>query len=295
MTRTGLVFRAGRRGRRILRSKLYYGLLYGVVLRSRAKARHRACVQRAERSDSHTYTSFYRSPPQLAALTGPVIDHVTATGAKEISILVLAASTGAEPYTIASELIARRPDLAFSIVASDLHEETVAKGVAATYTMDEIAPDVDVPDAFVQRTFDRVGDAYRVKEHIRSHVTFAQGDLLDPALHERFAPADIVIAQNVLFHLPPDLARRAFATIVGFLKPDGVLLVEGMELDMREELTRAAGLQPLPFKVKEIYRYSRRHIPENWWDYYYGNEPYFPLARDRTRRYGTVFLNQPAR
>ncbi len=241
MTRTGVVFRAARRGRAIARSKLYYGLLWGVLLRSRAKARHRACIASAEHSDSHTYTSFYRSPPQLAALTGPVIDHVTAAGPTEVSILVLAGSNGAEAYTIASELIARRPDLSFSITASDLHEETVAKAVAATYTLDEITQDQDVPAEFIERTFDRAGDAYTVKEHIRSHVTFTQADLLDPALHEQFDQADIVIAQNVLFHMPTELARRAFANIIGFLKPHAVLLIEGMDLDMRVELTRPPG------------------------------------------------------
>jgi SAM-dependent methyltransferase len=291
LTRTNLVVRAARRGRAVLRSKVYYGVVWGVLLRSRAKARHRACVAGAEHSDSHTYTSFYRSPPQLAVLTGPVIDHVTASGSTEVSILVLAGSNGAEAYTIASELIARRPDLAFSITASDLHEETVAKAVRATYTMQEITQGQDVPADFIERTFDRAGDVCTVKDHIRSRVTFVQADLLDPALDERFAQADIVVAQNVLFHMPPELARRAFENIVGFLRPDAVLLIEGMDLDMRVQLTRDAGLEPLRFKVKEIYGYSRRHIAANWWDYYYGSEPYFPLARERSRRYGTVFLN----
>lgn len=292
MSRANIVVRAARRGRAVVRSKVYYGLWWGVVLRSRAKARHRTCVADAEHSDSHTYTSFHRSPPQLDALTGPVIDHVVASGATEVSILVLAGSNGAEAYTIASELIARRPDVAFSITASDLHEETVAKARSATYTLEEITQDQDVPAEFIERTFDQVGDAYRVKEEIRSRVTFTRADLLDPALNERFDPADIVVAQNVLFHMPADLARRAFANIIGFLRPDAVLLIEGMDLDMRVELTRAAGLQPMRVRTKEIYGYSRRHIAANWWDYYYGSEPYFSLARDRSRRYGTIFLNE---
>jgi chemotaxis methyl-accepting protein methylase len=286
-----VVFRAARRGRAILRSKLYYGLWWGVVLRSRAKARHRECVADAEHSDSHTYTSFYRSPPQLAALTGPVVDHVTATGSPDVSILLFAASNGAEAYTIASELVARRPELAFSIIASDLHADLVAKGAAATYTLDEITQGQPVPLDFIDRTFDRDGDRYTVKEHIREHVTFVQADLLEPALGERFDPADIVVAQNVLFHMPPEVAARAFERIVAFLKRRAVLLVEGMDLDMRVELTRAAGLQPVGFKTKEIYGYSRRHIAANWWDYYYGSEPYFALARDRSRRYGTIFVD----
>jgi len=291
MTSTNVVVRGARRARAILRSRLYYGLLWNVLLRSRAKARHRACVAAADHSDAHTYTAFYRSPPQLAALTGPVVDHVTASGRDEVSILILAASNGAEAYTIASELIARRPELAFSITASDLHEATVAQGIAACYTLEEITQGQDVPAEFIERTFDRIGDLYRVKEHIRSHVTFVQADLLDPALNEQFDPADIVLAQNVLFHMPADLARRAFANIIGLLRPGAVLLIEGMDLDQRVELTRAAGLEPMRLQTRQIHRYARRHLAANWWDYYYGCEPYFALARDRSRRYGTIFVD----
>jgi chemotaxis methyl-accepting protein methylase len=291
VTSTNVVARGARRGRAVLRSRLYYGLLWNVLLRSRAKARHRACVAGAEHTDSHTYTAFHRSPPQLAALTGPVVDHVMASGRSEVSILVLAASNGAEAYTIASELIARRPELAFTIAASDLHEETVAKAVGATYTLDEIAQGQDVPAEFIERTFDRVGDAYVVKEHIRSRVTFTQADLLDPGLNEQFEPADIVLAQNVLFHMPPDVAHRAFANVIGLLRPGAVLLIEGMDLDQRVALTRAAGLEPMRLRTRQIHRYARRHLAPNWWDYYYGCEPYFALARDRSRRYGTIFVD----
>jgi chemotaxis methyl-accepting protein methylase len=292
VSRSNVFVRGTRRARGIVRSKVLYGVIHGVVLRPRAKARHRACVESAERSDSHTYTAFYRSPPQLDALAGPVIDHVLASGGPEVSILVLAGSTGAEAYTIASELLARRPELAFSITATDLHEETVAMGATGTYTLEEITQDQDVPAEFIERTFDRSGDLYTVKEEIRSRVTFARADLLDPALEERFDQADIVVVQNVLFHLPPDLARVAFEHAVALLRPRGVLLAEGMDLDQRVELTRAAGLTPLRFKVKQIYNYARRHMAANWWDYYYGSEPYFALARDKPRRYGTIFLDE---
>jgi chemotaxis methyl-accepting protein methylase len=287
-----VVVRGARRGRAIVRSRLYYGLLWNVLLRSRAKARHRACVADAERADDHTYTAFYRSPPQLEALTGPVVDHVVASGRSEVSILILAASNGAEAYTIASELIARRPQLAFSSTASDLHAETVAQAIAASYTLEEIAQGQDIPAEFIERTFDRVGDEYVVKEHIRSHVAFAQADLLDPALNEQFDPADIVLAQNVLFHMPSDLARQAFANIIGLLSPGAVLLIEGMDLDQRVALTRATGLEPMRLRTRQIHRYARRHLAPNWWDYYYGCEPYSAFARDRTRRYGTIFVDR---
>lgn len=290
MTRDGVLFKAARRVRYFLRSKLYYGFFHGLLLRSRSRAKHRALLEQAQRRDNHTYTSFYRSPSQLAALTGPVIDYFDSDSSANLSIVVLAASNGAEAYTIASELLARRPELSFSIEASDLHEEMVHRGEAAVYTMDDITQGLRVPSEFIDQTFDKVGNLYAVKPMIRERVAFAQADLLDPQLDHRFEPADIVIAQNVLFHMAPDDATRAFENIVGLLKPHSVLFLDGMELDMRVVLTKRAGLQPLRFRTKDIYEYSRRHIPDNWWDYYYGNEPYFPFSRERARRYGTIFL-----
>lgn len=272
---------------RRLRSRLYHGRL----LLPRMRARHRALLATADRSDSHTYTSFHRSPAQLDALAGPVVDHVASRPGAPISINVFAGSNGAEAYTIASELMARRPGLDFSIQASDLHPEMVERATAAVYTLDEITQGLELPEPFIERTFEKVGNLYAVKADIRSRVTFVQADLLDPQqLDALFEQADIVFAQNVLFHMSPHLARQAFANIVRFLKPRSALFLDGMELDMRVELTKAADLRPLRFKIKEIYEYSRRHIPDDWWEYYYGNEPYFRFARQASRRYATVFL-----
>jgi chemotaxis protein methyltransferase CheR len=266
----------------------------GTLLLPYLRAKHRALLKESTRSDSHTYTSFYRSPVQLAALVGPVLDHLRGRGIADISINVFAGSNGAEAYTIASELMHRRHDLSFTIKASDLHATMIDKAASATYSMGEITQGLSVPDEFVSRTFDKVGHRYVVKAPIRSRVSFQQADLLDSQLDRQFAPADIVVAQNVLFHMPPEVARRAFDNIVRFLKPGSVLFVDGMELDMRVELTKRAALKPLDFRVKEIYEYSRRHIPENWWDFYYGNEPYYRFSSDRLRRYCTIFMKDDA-
>lgn len=264
-------------------------VLIGFLLVPYGRMRQRALRDNAERSDSHIYTSFYRSPLQLEALVGPVLSHLERIGVRSPSILLLAGSIGAEAYTIASELKSRRPDLDFQIRASDLHAHTVQYARDASYTLEEICQGLPVPEDFMQRTFDKVGDRYIVKPEIRSRVSFEQADLLSPELPKQFAPADIVFAQNVLFHMPPPMARQAFAAIAQLLKPGGVLFIEGMELDMRSSLTQAAGLEPLGYKVKEIYNYSRRHIPTRWWRYYFGNEPYFEFAKDKLARYSTIF------
>jgi O-methyltransferase involved in polyketide biosynthesis len=99
----------------------------------------------------------------------------------------------------------------------------------------------------------------------------------------------------VLFHLDPASARKAFANVTQFLKPKSALFVDGADLDLKVELTRAAGLDPLESSHREIYQQTRKHIGAQWWKYYYGAEPYSVFRRDRVRRYSTVYLKGSAK
>jgi chemotaxis methyl-accepting protein methylase len=279
---------------RLLRSVyrfLKHRVLYGTLLYPYGMMRHRALLRSASRSQNHTYTCFFRSPAQLEALTGPVLEFVLGTppGGRRLQILQFACSNGAEAYTMASALLQAHPTLEFSIVASDLHQEMVEKAIAARYSRDEVFHSEYMTDALARATFDRDDDGYHVKPAIRGRVAFRQANLLDPELARQFDAADIVVAQNVLFHLDQTSALAAFDNILRFLKPRSALLIEGMDLDMKESLTRTHRLQPLRYKCREIYEQARIHIPLAWWRYYYGMEPYSILRRDRFRRYASVF------
>lgn len=275
-----------KKGYRFARNRLWYG----TVLLPYGRAKHRKLLKSSERLNNHTYTCFYRSPAQLDALTGPVLTRLaSALGDGELSVLVFAGSNGSEAYTLASELRYRRPQLKFKIRASDLHEETVQKAKLAEYTLQEITQGLPVPETFLERTFERHGEVYRVRPEIRQRVTFEVADLFDEGLSKRFTPAHIVFAQNVFFHMPPDMAQAAFERVLAFVKPGGAFFCDGMELDMREALTVKRRLEPLDYRHQEIYEHSRLHIPPKWWEYYWGNEPYVPWAKQRLRRYGTVF------
>ncbi|MFN0064038.1 MAG: CheR family methyltransferase [Myxococcaceae bacterium] len=267
---------------------LKWDVFEGMFLLAYGRVRHRQTRAKTTPSNSHCYTCFFRSPPQLDVLTGPVVQRLGGD-ARELRFVVFAASNGAEPYTFASELIFRRPGLRFHIRASDLHPQNIEKARSATYTRQEITQGVAVPEAFIARTFDRTGDAYTVKASIRERVSFEQADLLDPALAERFAGADVVAVQNVLFHMPPELSGRALQRIRQLLRPGSVLLLEGMDLDQRVAFVRETGLVPLSHRVREIHQYSRFHIPFPWWRYPYGAEPYTVFAANRRVRYGTIF------
>jgi chemotaxis protein methyltransferase CheR len=272
-------------------------VLHGTLLYPYGRMRHKALLSSANRSQSHTYTVFYRVPAQLEVLTGAVMDYLyrDRRAGERLIINLFACSTGAEAYTVASVLLKSFPQLDFKIHASDLHQEMVDKATAARYSRDEVLHSDDITDAFIESTFDRDGESFLVKPEVKSHVVFSQANLLDDSLSSRFQPADVVFVQNVLFHLDPVSARKAFANVTQFLKPKSALFVDGADLDLKVELTRAAKLEPLEASHREIYQQTRKHIGAQWWKYYYGAEPYSVFRRDRIRRYSTVYLKGSAK
>ena len=271
---------------------LAYRVLFDTILCPYGLLRHAALLRSGNRSKHHTYTCFLRAPAQLEALTGPVVEFLSGTSpeSSSLTILVFACSNGAEAYTVASALLRAHPGLDFHIIASDLDQRLIDAGIAGTYDREEVFHSPFVTDDFVRTTFDRAGDAYVVKPAVRSRVQFRQADVLDDSLRSRFEPADIVLAQNLFFHLAPDEARVAFRNISLLLKPRAALLIEGFDLGLREELTRARHLVPLEYRLREIYEQSRVHASLAWWRLYYGAEPYMRTRQHRTHRYGTVFL-----
>jgi len=268
-------------------------VLFGTLLYRYGISRHRALQANATRSQHHTYTCFHRSPGQLEALTGPVMQRLLTDRAPgPFQINVFASSTGAEPYTLASVLVRSFPSLAFRITASDLHPAMVDHATRAIYSAADLRRRPP-PAQFVADTFEQVGEHYRVRSALRSRVRVKQADLLDPRLGDQFEPADLVFAQNVFCHLDPVQTRTAFLNISQFLKPSSALFIDGMNLDLREQLTAELALSPLDFKTRQIHDYARKHVGDRWWNYYYGMEPYARWRPNGTRRFSTIFFKGP--
>jgi len=267
--------------------------VYDVGLYPYGVYRHRALLRSSERVSTHTYTCFYRAPAQLRALSGPVLDFLgnPQRSGERLEIVLLACSSGAEVYTIASWLMQQLPGLSFHIHASDLHDELVAYARAGKYKPEEVLHSEYIDQPFIDATFEQVDGGYVVRPEIRARTSFQQANLLDgDGLRARFGKAPLVIAQNVLFHLSPSNATTAFENLVSLMTPRAVLLLEGMDLGLRSELTARHGLRPLPTDARQIYEETRVHTPRDWWNYYWGVEPFTPFHPDRERRYATIFL-----
>ena len=284
----GSVIRPLRAAYRLVRRHV----VYDTLLYPYASYRFRAVDRNAQRSSTHTFTRFRRAPVQLEALTGPVLDFLeNGSSSDSLSVLVFGGSTGAEAYTVASELLNRRGLLDFQITSSDLDEVLVRRAAEAVYTEAEIRASAAANDSFVNTTFKRLdGSTLQIREELRSRVSFTQADLLSEDLTRSFESADLLFLQNVLCHMRPQQAEQAFRAVAQLMRPRSALFVDGMNLDLKIALTKEIGLKPLTYRYREIYADTRRHIPLKWWRYYYGAEPMRLFVRDRVRRYSTIFL-----
>ena len=259
---------------------------YGQALRHRL-------AQHLEDRRSHTFTQFYRAPGQLDALCGPVLDFLVA-GARQIRIVALGCSTGAEAYSLASELLARRPGLDFRIDAFDISADVLVAARSATYQAKWVRQNPLITPDFITRTFVCSGDEWKVRDRIAERVRFQQADVVDATIRSRAQCADIVLACNVMCNLRRPAARRLFQNAVALLQSPGALFVDGMDLDMRVRLAHRHRLVPLTFEMRRIHEEARLVRGDHYPWFAAGLEPFSAHRRDREFRYATIFLRDAA-
>lgn len=256
--------------------------------------RHSITLFTSERQNA-TFTLFLRLPSQYDALSGPILDFLLNDRAENnLKIAVIGCSNGAEPYSIASVLQNRQSELKFRLHAFDIDKDVIGKAQSGQYTREEVYNNSLITASFVDKTFDIDGNRYSVKQAIKEAVHFDIADALDVNLRNVIGKWDIVYAQNFLFHLKHRIACKAFNNICTLLNDKAALFVDGMDLDIRQKLTRKNNLVPLEFKIEEIHNEARLRKGNGWPFNYWGLEPFAPKKRDWKRRYSTIFLKIPS-
>ena len=111
---------------------------------------------------NHTFTQFVRLPHQGEALAGPVVDFLRSSDDREpLRIVVFGCSNGAEPYSMASILASRRPDVSFHVTATDIDAAMIEKALSGRYSHEELIKNGFVSEDFVAATFHRKGESSR--------------------------------------------------------------------------------------------------------------------------------------
>lgn len=238
---------------------------------------------------NRVYTQFYRFPHQYRALVEQVLPQMIGNTAPPLRILVFGCCSGAEPISLSAVLHRNFPNLDYRIEAYDIVPEVIERAQDPHYSHEEVYQGPFVTEQFVSETFDLADDVYRVKPEILQPITFRVGDMLDTNFITKLGQADLVFAQNVLFHLPAPNARRAFANLQRLLHPGAALFVNGMDMDMRVHLTKKFHLQPEEYLIEEIHNDARQDRGDAWASAYWGRKPFSRRSREWIREHCTIY------
>jgi chemotaxis protein methyltransferase CheR len=147
---------------------------------------------------------------------------------KRLRIWSAACSTGQEPYSIGMTLAELIPDIHswdVSILATDISDAAIRQASAGRYS--EMEMQRGLPPAALARYFTREATDWKVKDEIRSLVTFR---LIN--LHESFqslGPFDVIFCRNVAIYFSPAARAALFRGLAGILSPDGYMFVGSSE------------------------------------------------------------------
>jgi chemotaxis protein methyltransferase CheR len=152
-------------------------------------------------------TRFFRNQPHFDALEKYVIPEVLKLkkekGDTKVRVWSAGCSTGEEPYTLAMILKDRLPaPFTAEILASDISLKSLMVGKAGFYPESRI---VGIPDAYLNRFFDRKNNGYQVKDEIMKMIRFDYHNLKNDSGQRNL---DILFCRNVLIYFD-EAAQKA--------------------------------------------------------------------------------------
>ena len=145
-----------------------------------------------------------------------------------IRIWSAASSTGQEIYSIAmalDELGLKRPEYDIRLVGTDISDAAVAQASYGRYNKFEAARGLS--PARLQRYFLKDGDGWRIRDEIRSMVSFRKANLMKPL--SGLGKFDIVFCRNVAIYFTPQDRKALYQRLSGTMEGDGYLLIGSTE------------------------------------------------------------------
>ncbi len=187
-------------------------------------------------------TDFFREPGHFEYLTGSALPELAARcGSRKLRVWSAGCSSGEEPYTLAivlSEYAQRAPGFRFSILATDICTEVLAKAVRGVFRASTVQP---VPLAlrrkYFMRSRDPQSDLLRVVPELRELVQFRRLNFMDAdfGLSE---PLDIIFCRNVIIYFDRATQVKFLSRLAGRLAAGGYFFaghsesLQGMDLPL---------------------------------------------------------------
>lgn len=174
-------------------------------------------------------TDFFREPVHFQFLTGQFLtSHVNDGNRRSLKIWSAGCSTGEEPYSIImtlEEFKKQRPDLTYSILASDLSTRVIQAAHHGIYDVEKTAP---IPLDLKRRYFLRSTSnplLVRIKPEYRKKLQFRRINFMDDNFGLPKADLDIIFCRNVLIYFDKATQERVIRKFCAHLKPGGILFL----------------------------------------------------------------------
>ncbi|MDY0360577.1 MAG: protein-glutamate O-methyltransferase CheR [Desulforegulaceae bacterium] len=206
--------------------------LYNLALNDAQKKIEKQIVDAI--STNETYFFRDKSPFELLKykILPDLIDKRTAekTGRTlNIRVWSAASSTGQEIYSVAMIIhelgIANTKQYNIRLIGTDISDAAIAKASYGKYNKFEVARGL-TPER-LKKFFNKTGEDWRIKDEIRSMVSFQKVNLLKSfSTPGKF---DIIFCRNVAIYFNPPDRKKLYQTISNSLEKDGYLLIGSTE------------------------------------------------------------------
>lgn len=187
-------------------------------------------------------TEFFREPVHFTFMEKTVLPQLAKTR-RHLRVWSAAASTGAEPYTLAmvlDEFCERHRGLDYSILGTDICTEVLEQAIAGRFAEQMIQP-VSMPrrQRYVMRSKDPSRGEVRIVPELRSKVAYGRLNLMDesyPVEHQM----DIIFCRNILIYFDKPTQTKVLERLCRHLAPDGYLFlghsesIVGVDLPLKQ-------------------------------------------------------------
>lgn len=179
-------------------------------------------------------TLFFRDKYPFDALRQMILPQLADRIAphEKIHIWSAACSKGQEPYSIAMTAVQSLPQVnrRVRITATDIDHKVLADAQAGLYSQMEVQR--GLPVQMLVRHFEQVREQWRIRDEMRSFVSFRQANLISDKLAYELRPEGVfhvVFCRNVLIYFSPEERARVIDRIARMMAPDGYLIMGAAE------------------------------------------------------------------
>jgi len=229
-----------------------------------------------------TTTYFFRNRAELDQLAD-----IACASSKDIGILVVGCSEGAEVFSIVMTAKKACPEIRIKVMAFDIDETALSIARNARYDADSRLFKY-VHEDELNSFFIRENNSITVKPELQSGIQWQLGDPTRDPVYSTLPKQDIVFINRLLFHMSLDEAERCLSAAASLVRPGGHLFVSGVDLDLRTKLARNGRWIPVTDRLEAVHA-GDESMTIDWPFERWGLEPLDRKHKDWPMRYCAIY------